>query len=447
MIVSAFIGYIVTQNQLVNFRFEQQRATEIAEAGLNYYKWYLAHYPGDVTNGTTTPGPYVHVYKDPEGGDIGEFSLDIASSTYCGEVVSIEITSTGHTYENPDAQSIVRAKYVRPTVADYSFITNAGVWYGAGGVVVGPIHSNQGIRMDSAHNSTVGSGVGSWTCDSSYGCSPTAVVDGVYTTSGLADPGLFSFPISPIDFAGITLDLADMKAKAQANGIYYGPSGGYGYSVVFNGDGTATVRRVTGTYNYTSYSSSEGWHSGERNVITSSSFVDVETIDASCPVMFFEDKVWVQGTVDQKVTLAAANLSLSSQTNVVLSGNLTYAPSTEAGLLVLAEDDVDVGLNVPNNMTIQGIFIAQNGRFGRNHYSTGYLSGTYDPYVVRSSLDTIGTIVTRNRAVTRWVSGGVTLSGFDGGDDSFDPDQIDNPPPFTPSTSDVYRLINWRQDG
>jgi hypothetical protein len=258
---------------------------------------------------------------------------------------------------------------------------------------------------------------------------------------------LFSFPISPIDFAGITLDLADMKAKAQANGIYYGPSGGYGYSIVFNGDGTATVRRVTGTYNYTSYSSSEGWHSGERNVITGSSFVDVETIDASCPVMFFEDKVWVQGTVDQKVTLAAANLSLSSQTNVVLSGNLTYAPNTEAGLLVLAEDDVDVGLNVPNNMTIQGIFIAQNGRFGRNHYSTSYLSGTYDPYVVRSSLDTIGTIVTRNRAVTRWVSGGTTLSGFDGGDDSFDPDQVDNPPPFTPSTSDVYRLINWRQDG
>ena len=50
VILSSFISYIVTQNQLVNFRYEQQRATEIAEAGLNYYRWHLAHFPADVTS-------------------------------------------------------------------------------------------------------------------------------------------------------------------------------------------------------------------------------------------------------------------------------------------------------------------------------------------------------------------------------------------------------------
>lgn len=449
MIVSAFVGYIVTQSQVVNFRYEQQRATDIAEAGLNYYKWFLSHYPGDVTNGTGAPGPYVHQYKDPEGGFIGEFSLEVASSTYCGDITAIDITSTGYTYAEPEAKAIVRARYVRPTVAEYSFITNSGVWYGAGGSVVGPVHSNQGIRMDSAHNSTVGSGQLSWTCNSSYGCSPTQVVDGVYTTSGDADPGLFSFPVSPIDFAGISLDLSGIKDKAQNHGgRYYGPSGGHGYSVVFNGNNTATVYRVTNTTDYQSYSSSQGWHWGERNVISNQVSLGNVTISNSCPVLFFEDKVWVSGNVNQKVMLAAANLSLVSQTNVVLNGDLRYVAGSGAGIVVIAEDDIDIGVTVPNNMDINGIFIAQNGRFGRNHYTTGYFSSALDPYVIRNSLDTLGTVVSNQRAGTTWVNAsGVTISGFQGGVDSYDQDQVENPPPFTPETSDVYSFRDWRQDG
>ncbi|MEZ4194811.1 MAG: hypothetical protein R3B53_00200 [Candidatus Paceibacterota bacterium] len=141
------------------------------------------------------------------------------------------------------------------------------------------------------------------------------------------------------------------------------------------------------------------------------------------------------------------NLSSGAQTNVVLAGNITYVPNSPAGLLVIAEDDLDIGLDVPNNMTISGIFIAQNGRFGRNHYYGPYLNGTYQPYVQRNNLNTLGTVVTNMRAVTNWVSGGVSVSGFPGGTDSFDRNQIDSPPPLTPETSDVYIFKDWRQDG
>jgi len=95
---SAFIGYIVTQSKVVEQRYHLDLASDIAEAGLNYYKWYLAHYPNDVTNGTGLPGPYVHTYYDPEGGAIGEFSLNIASTTYCGDIASIDVSSTGSVY-------------------------------------------------------------------------------------------------------------------------------------------------------------------------------------------------------------------------------------------------------------------------------------------------------------------------------------------------------------
>ena len=455
VIISSFVGYVVTQNQVINFRHEQQRATDIAEAGLNYYKWYLAHYPDDVTDGTGLPGPYVHVYNDPEDGPVGEFSLEIASSTYCGSVASIEVTSTGHTYVDPTAVSIVSARYARPTVAEYSFITNGGVWYGDDRVITGPVHSNQGIHMDGYHNSFVGSGQATWNCTSSFGCNPSVNnADGVYTSSGHATPGLFSFPVSPVDFAGLTLDLSDMKTRAQNNGgIYYGPSGSYGYRVIFNGDDTVTIRRVTNTYSYKSYSTSENWHWGERNIITNSSFVATRNIDPTCPLLYFEDKVWIEGDVSGKVALAAANLSSGSETNIVINDNVDYVSGTNAGLLAIAEDDVDIGMNVPFNLQANGIYVAQNGRFGRNHYWTGYLPGAYDPYVCRGTLTRFGSVVSNGRVGTKWTGNSCGSSpndfgsGFENRVTSFDQDQVNDPPPLTPETSDVYIFDGWRQEG
>lgn len=446
-IIAAFIGSVVTQGKLVTFKYEQARATEIAEAGINYYKWRLAHYPDDVTDGTGLPGPYVHVYTDPVDGPIGEFSLSIASSTYCGSIASIEVTSTGHTYEDPLAKSTISARYARPTVAEYSFITDESVWYGDDRVITGPVHSNQGIRMDGYHNSYIGSGQASWTCTSSFGCSPSQTVNGVFTTTANATPGLFTFPISPVDFNGLTLDLADMKTKAQAAGIYYGPSTGYGYRVIFNGDGTVTIRRVNSTSSYWAYSTAEGWHSDERNVIGSTSFVATRTIDSDCPLLYLEDKVWLEGSITQKVALAAANLSSGSQTNIVINDDVEYVTGTNAGLLAIAEDDVDVGLVVPYDMQADGIFIAQNGRFGRNHYDTAYLVSSLDPYVIRGTLTRVGSVVSNGRVGTQWTSGGVTVSGFQNRVTSFDINQVDDPPPLTPETSDVFRLTDWRQEG
>jgi len=451
-IISSFIGYVVTQNQVVNFRHEQQRATEIAEAGLNYYRWYLAHFPGDVTNGTGLPGPYVHEYKDPEGGAIGEFSLEVASSTYCGAIDSINITSTAFTYVDPSAVASISATYRRPTVADYSFVINSGVWFGASRTITGPVHGNQGLKMDAAHNSLVGSGQATFDCTSSYGCNPTQYgVDGVFTQSGLATPSLFQFPVSPIDFAGITLDLADIKDKAQNNGgIFYGPTWGYGYRVVFNNNDTIDVYRVTGTDDYYSYSASDGYHYGERNVITSQTMLaNDQPIDPQCPVLFFEDKTWIEGRVNQKVAIAAADLSSGAQTNIVINDNLDYGSSPDAGLLAIAEDDIDIGLVVPNNMTVNGIYIAQNGRFGRNEYFTYYLKSSLDPYVVQNSLTRLGTVVSNGRTGTAWINTltGATVSGFLIRDTSFDLNQVTNPPPLTPRTSDVYEFDDWRQDG
>lgn len=94
-ILGALASYVLSENSLQNNATSKARGLAIAEAGLEYYRWHLAHFPLDLQNGTGAPGPYSIPYQDPEGGQTGTISLAITGNTSCGEVTSIDIASTG----------------------------------------------------------------------------------------------------------------------------------------------------------------------------------------------------------------------------------------------------------------------------------------------------------------------------------------------------------------
>ena len=442
IMLSAFGGFVITQKNVQTAKYNKERAIEIAEAGLNYYRWYLSHYPGDTTNGTTTPGPYVHTYADPEGDDIGTFSLEISSSTACGETYAIDITSTGATYDAPDTTRTVYGRYAQPTVAEFAYIVDSNVWAGSDRTIIGPYHSNGGIRMDGTNNSTVTSDQETWTCTDSFGCDPSQEVDGVFGDG--PNSHLWSFPAPPINFTGLTLDLADMQDKAEnGGGIYIDPSGDWGYRLDFQSDGTVDVYVVDVVYSYSAYSSAEGWHT-ERNVIYDDDFSATYTIPSDCSVIFVEDKVWLEGDISGKVTIAAADIdSVGVDRSIVLNDDITYT-SSSSGLLAIAEEDVLVGLAVPNDMELNGIFVAQNGRFGRNHYNSS-LPYYFETYIERDTLTMHGTIVSNGRVGTRWTCGGSYCSGFETRYNSFDRNLVNEPPPLTPEVSDTYEFVEWRE--
>lgn len=443
VIMSSFIGFIVTQSQVVNQRVVLDKSAEIAEAGLNYYKWYLAHFPNDVTNGTGLPGPYVHTYYDPEDGAIGEFSLEIASSTFCGDLASIDVSSTGYVYDDTSISRTISARYAQPTVAEYAFIINSNVWAGADRTIIGPYHSNQGIRMDGTNQSTVTSGLTDWTCTSSFGCSPDETVDGVFTTTANANPSLFSFPSTPINFTDLTIDMANMQDKAEnSGGVYIPQSTREGYRIEFLGDGTYNLYEIRQKENEPQ-GHAYGYH---LNKIKNARFEGNFTIPTDCPLIFVEDDLWIDGVIDSKVTVAAADLDTPGEDpTVVLNGDLTYN-SDDAGLLVAAEFDVLVGFEVPDDMEINGIFIAQNGHFGRNYYNTSWVPNAWDEYVYRNSLTMNGTVVSNGRVGTKWSCGGVYCSGFEYRYNSYDRDLVNDPPPLSPATSDVYEFTEWREE-
>ena len=346
--VTALIGYVVTQSRLTQEKYNKEQALGIAEAGLNYYRWYLAHYPNDTTNGTTTPGPYIHTYVDPEGSAIGDFSLQIASTTACGDVTAVDITSTGRTYESPNVKRVVYGRYARPTVAEYAYIINSNVWAGDDRVIIGPYHSNGGIRMDGTHNSTVSSGQSTWGCTTSYGCNPANNNAPGVVGSG-PNSSLWRYPAPPINFTGLTVDLSQMQTKAQnAGGFYLGPSGKAGYHIVFKSNGTFDVYRVNSKEN-----EPNGYAWGYyMNILKGSTLIGNYPIPTRCPVIYVEDQVWLDGVVKGKVTLAAADVDTTGvDPSIILNDNITYANAT-SGLLAIAEYDVLVGLVVPDNMIL-----------------------------------------------------------------------------------------------
>ena len=446
IMVASFVTYVISQKQLQDARYQGERALDIAEGGLNYYRWYLAHYPDDTTNGTTTPAPYVHTFYDPEGAAIGEFSLEISSTTACNEVQSIDIYSTGYTYESPNIKREVYGRYAQPTVAEYAYIIESSVWAGSDRTIIGPYHSNNIVRMDGTNNSSVTSGQENWVCDGSLPCSPDpngTTLDGVYGDG--PNSNLWSFPSPPITFTGLTVDLSGMQAKAQQptnGGVYIPPSGNYGYRIDFQNDGTFDVYNVNRTWSHNEYSTEDNWFTA-RNLIRDDDFVDTYTIPSSCSLIFVEDKVWLEGEVNGRVSIAAADLdSVGVDPSIVLHDNITYVTAT-SGLLAIAEDDVLVGYDVPNDMTLNGIFIAQGGKFGRNYYNVSTNGGER----CRNSLTINGTIVSNGRVGTKWTGTGCGSygSGFETRYNSYDRNLVAEPPPLTPDVSETYEFIEWRE--
>jgi len=442
IIVSALAGFIFAQNKLQLVKENREKALQIAEAGLDYYKWRLSHYPNDLQDGTGIAGPYEHQYADPEGGEVGTFSLDISGNEQCGVTRSIDILSTGSTSADPNITRTVFGKYARPSVAEYSFILNSNVWSGSASAVLGRMHSNGGIRMDGNNQSLVESGVSTWTCTSSQGCDPSAVKSGIYGTG--TNPQLWQYPVPQIDFSGISTDLSDMKTKAESSGLYLAPSTGFGYHLVFKNNGTIDAYRVDSASSVLGYSSQVGAYVQDYHTITSETFLQNYSLPSDCKLVFAEDDVWLDGVVNGKITVASADLiNANATTDIILNNSIDYSTLLGTdGLTAVAEDEILIPLYVPTNMLLRGIFLAKSGMFGRRYYDVS----TDSTYYLRDSLLVYGTIVTNYGAIATWCGSANPCSGFRTRSYSYDRTQAVNPPPLTPYVSSDYRFVEWREE-
>tara|TARA_B100001971_G_C18230616_1_gene563659 strand:- start:144 stop:1550 length:1407 start_codon:yes stop_codon:yes gene_type:complete len=448
LFLSGLVGFILIQHRASVQKISYQEALQAAEAGIEYYKWHLDHFPQDFQDGTGVPGPYVHDYDDATGVVEGTFSLDITGITQCGNTLGATISSTGWTDRFPGVQRTVRVAYVQPAVSDFAAIINEAVWAGSEKEIKGPFHSNGGIRMDAENKSTVTSAKEDWLCTSSFGCDPSTIEDGVFTTAN-GEEELFIFPVTPFDFDGITQDLVAIKNVAEPQpgglglGLYFPPSStGKGYHVVFD-DTNIDVYEIDDLDTVLAYTNELGWF-WEDTVIDTESFLGTYAIPSGCGAIFFEDNVWLEGIVQGKVTLVAADLlSPSVDRSIWLEGNIEYTTKDGSdGLVLISQDDISIVLDSPDSMEISGIFIAQGGRYGRNYYNCAW----YPADCTKTYLELFGSVVSNERTGTKWsYTWGGIASGYKDRERIFDSNQTSNPPPFLPNIVSEFHTQDWEE--
>ncbi|MFA6376827.1 MAG: hypothetical protein WCX69_05515, partial [Candidatus Paceibacterota bacterium] len=440
LMLSGLLGYILLQLRQSAQKLSWNEALNIAEAGIEYYRWCA-------NNGVEAGCSGERDYFDGNGVLVGKFSIDSTSSSSCGQTTQRQIISTGWTAQFPSVQRKVKIIYGRESVAKYSYILNSSVWIGGDHAISGPYHSNGGIRMDGQNQSLMTSaailnGVAEWVCSNSFGCcrriyfgypyydygydcaldcplscrvnakgtilaegvpiKNECICPGIFTTTSNPTPSLFKFPVPPFSFDMITMDLADIKYKAKTGGGIYFPvstqivPGSKGYHLNFKSNGTVEVWVVMALQQTDGYSDEDGWKQ-DRFTINNESLYGTYPIPAACSAIYMEDNLWVTGTVKGKVVVASAHLKEDGDTNpdvdtdVVFPDSITYSNyGGSDGLAIIAERNALIGPQSPDSMELHAIVIAQKGRFGRNHYPDNF----------KNVLNIYGSIISKGRVGT-----------------------------------------------
>jgi hypothetical protein len=429
----------------------RELALQIAEAGVDYYRWHLAHSPLDFKDGTNLSGPYVHDFKNKEGEIIGQFSLTIIPPPTGSTLVTIR--SVGSLVASSSATRSLEVKLAIPSWAKYAVAANDNMRFGDGTEVFGPIHSNKGIRFDGLAHNIISSALAKYDDPDHTGGEEF----GVHTHVSPADPlppasvptrsDVFlagrQFPLSVIDFAGLTSDLANMKTSAQSVGRYFAGSGLLGYHVVLKENGTFDLYKVktlmsapSGCSNFLSQSDWGTWtiksSGGEQ-------FLNNYTIPSN-GILFFEDHVWVDGKINgSRVTIASGRFpdNPSTRTSITVNNNLVYTNYTGSDAISLvAQNNINAGLASADTLRIDGALVAQNGRIGRFYYS-----GSCRPYDTRNTITLYGMLATNQRYGFAYTDN----TGYANRNIIYDGNLLYAPPPSFPLTSDHYQIISWQE--
>lgn len=438
LMLSPFVALLVQEMKILRSTVDKEEALQIAEAGINYYQWRLAHFPGDYTDGTGGAGPYIHDYKDYDTQvNVGKFSLSITPPATGSTIVKIQ--STGWTDRNPNIKRTITARYGIPSLTRYAFLSNDVIWIGDTENVGGQLQSNNGVRFDGVGNAPIQSAKSTYTCPRTQGSPCPALKNGVWGSASQAVQNFWQFPVPSVDFSTLTSDLASMKSAAQTGGIYLPPSNKNGYSLIFNSNGTVSVYKITRIYsNPTGYDV----NGKARNEGTDYRSRDIQFTRAipSNGTIFVEDNTWVEGTIKGRAMVAAAKLPYNPSTapTIYIPQNIIYSSKDGSDVLgLLAQKDVVITYRAPTNLEIDAAMIAQNGSAQFFYYYGN----------IKNSITVYGAIMTFGIWTWSWVNySNRIVSGYINTYNNYDGNLLYGPPPGFPLSTSGYQILSWASD-
>ena len=421
-IIIGVSSYAIMESRASNYKHNRDSALHVAEAGINYYRWHLAHNQTDYWDGTEQEaGPYVHEYNDKDGNLLGYFSLEIDEPLSGSSVVTIR--SIGWLVSQPQSTRIIQIRLGFPALTDYTFLSNAEMNFSFTTEVHGAVHSNGAIRFDGLTDS--------W-------------VDSYIRVSGGGGPKSFwRYPVPFVDFSSITGDLSDIRDLADEGETHFTSSGVEGWHIVFSGDNFDMYKVNTRDCYYGEGKwKNRGWRGWYWDGTINCYDIGTETFFANYALpasgaIFVEDDVWVEGAVDGRVSIGVGRFPVEEPYNMAyVSGDLTYqAKSSDDVLGIMAQGNIFVPYEVPDDMEINSALLSQFGEISRPFYTDD----------IKNSLSVFGSQISYQGGGWKWVNGwGNVISGFEDTFHSYDANLKYFPPPGFP-TEASYELISWEE--
>ena len=453
IILLSIIQFIVSQVKYSSYNSYRGEAFQIAESGVYFYRWYLAHN----TEGKTAvqidnfwkSSPlgvgdiYEAEYDDPEGGAVGKYQLEVTPPSKGSTVV--EVKSTAWTYKYPEAKRIIKVRYRKPSWSEYAVLGDDYTRFGSGTNVYGKIFANNGVHFDGVIHNIVSSAVNSYyDSDSDVRATKPGVWTSwtdEYNTDMSSDVFLSGkkYPIATKDFSSVYADFNIMKAEAVRTGNYYDDSGDGRY-IILKGN-TYDIRKVNG-------------HSSNNNA---PKFLDHDEWSLNNPipedgVIFVEDNIWLEGTLGtaetgQRLTVVAANLKTGNQPSVFIGNDINYYNNQHDGnniLGIVAEDNIEIIKDSQNILNIDGALLAQKGRVGREYYTVGCWCGNSSCEDHKDTITVNGAIASGERYGFSWLDSCSRNTGYTNRNIYFDNNLLYYPPPYFP-TGSQYLLDLWEE--
>ena len=463
-ILSGFVGWASMSVRVAHKAEHREQIMQIAETGIDYYRWHLAHDSTDYQDGTGVAGPYVHNYYDNEGVKIGSYALTITPPLLGSTIVTVN--STGTLDSDPSIHRAIKARLGKPSFAKFAVLSNSDLSIGAN--ISGPLHSNGYVEyVSGTASNVVTSAKTQGTSTILTDCSGVQKCWGVFaispddprppasltTTTARFTAGR-EIGIPAVDFAGVTVDLTAMRTAAVASGVYYGAAaGGIGYHITLKTNDTFDITTVTGLATGGGGCESFNWWTAPScptNAANGTWSINTQSAAVNVPfpangIIFTEDNVWVDGKIDgARLTIVAAKIpDGGNKKNIIVTNNLLYTATTGVDVIgLIAQDNFWIGLNGQDTMEIDAAIIAQNGRVSR----MGYDGCTNQS---RTSVTFFGMFASNQRYAYGNLGAGCTtparpLTGYQTTRTYiYDKNLLYGPPPSFPLTTDNYEIISW----
>lgn len=442
-------GWMITTLKNIDRQIDREQALGIAESGAEYYRWALNHDPNVDLNDQS----FEFFRKD--GVRSGEFYIQEGASPQSNLRIAF---IWGILYGEPDVIRSIEVRFSRPSFASAAVISSADIEFTPGVDVLGAVHSNGGIRFDGFASGQVSSSQYEYDDPSHSG----NLEYGVHTHVTPVDPfppddlpdrfdvfaGGRALPTPAVDFTGISSALSDIKAQAQNDGYYFGPSGKFGYHVVLKDNDSFDLYQVkkikgTGHWSCQDTTGDPDWGTWSIQV---EHLIDNYELFTNNHVAFFEDDVWVSGEIDGlAMSIGAGRFpdTPGTRANIILTEDLTYTNYDGTDRIgLIAQNNINIGMISDTNLRVDAALLAEHGRVGRHYYpdDSGPGSGC-NPYDTRNSFENYGSIGTAAPYGFAWSDG----NGYQTRILNYDGNLLFNPPPMYPLADDSFNLVFWRE--